>query len=199
MPLPPPATLCWCRWQGPGPMLPIKLLLLLCIEWLVLRRGVDQGCGCPLVPVCSRVPTLCCLGGGVGSSPLFFFHWFRVGLRVHALRGPHAPALHNLGSRLPLWSPSPRECHCWGVMPVHRVVWWSWGRGPSAPMPFGPASSPCPWCPPLHSLRPQPKEIKEIRDFLTTARRKDAKSVKVMALKTATKFKIRCSRVRWGV
>ena len=48
-------------------------------------------------------------------------------------------------------------------------------------------------------LRPQPKEIKEIRDFLTTARRKDAKSVKVMALKTATKFKIRCSRVRWGV
>jgi hypothetical protein len=42
----------------------------------------------------------------------------------------------------------------------------------------------------------QPKEIKEIRDFLTTARRKDAKSVKVMALKTATKFKIRCSRVR---
>ncbi len=45
-------------------------------------------------------------------------------------------------------------------------------------------------------LPPQPKEIKEIRDFLTTARRKDAVKVKVMALKNATKFKIRCSRVR---
>ncbi len=81
-----------------------------------------------------------------------------------------------------------------------RAPVWSWGRGPSAPMPFGPASSPLPLVPsPSLPLRPQPKEIKEIRDFLTTARRKDAKSVKVMALKTATKFKIRCSRVRWGV
>ena len=50
----------------------------------------------------------------------------------------------------------------------------------------------------------RPKEIKEIRDFLQTARRKDARSVKIMvkSVKTAnktskvTKFKIRCSKVR---
>ncbi len=53
------------------------------------------------------------------------------------------------------------------------------------------------WTPSLCLLPAlQPKEIKEIRDFLTTARRKDAASVKVMTLKNATKFKIRCSRVR---
>merc|ERR1711997_290854 len=41
-----------------------------------------------------------------------------------------------------------------------------------------------------------PKEIKEIKDFLLTARRKDAKSVKIMKSKRAdtVKFKVRCSR-----
>ncbi|KAM3570840.1 hypothetical protein VYU27_007112 [Nannochloropsis oceanica] len=39
-----------------------------------------------------------------------------------------------------------------------------------------------------------PKEIKDIRDFLQKARRKDAKSVKVKKSSTGTKFKIRCSR-----
>jgi hypothetical protein len=42
----------------------------------------------------------------------------------------------------------------------------------------------------------RPKEIREIRDFLTTARRKDAKSVKIAKVKGVTKFKIRCSKVR---
>merc|ERR1711894_860476 len=40
-----------------------------------------------------------------------------------------------------------------------------------------------------------PLEIKEIKDFLLTARRKDAKSVKIMKKKDNTvKFKVRCSR-----
>ena len=39
------------------------------------------------------------------------------------------------------------------------------------------------------------REIKEIKDFLLTARRKDAKSVKIMKKKDNTvKFKVRCSR-----
>ena len=47
----------------------------------------------------------------------------------------------------------------------------------------------------------RPKEIKEIRDFLQTARRKDARSVKIMTrvskskgVPSVTKFKIRCSK-----
>jgi len=40
-----------------------------------------------------------------------------------------------------------------------------------------------------------PREIKEIKDFLLTARRKDAKSVKIMKKKDeSVKFKVRCSR-----
>ncbi|WP_395239550.1 eL38 family ribosomal protein [Salmonella sp. s54412] len=39
-----------------------------------------------------------------------------------------------------------------------------------------------------------PKEIHEIKDFLLTARRKDAKSVKIMKGKDKVKFKVRCSR-----
>ena len=41
---------------------------------------------------------------------------------------------------------------------------------------------------------PQPKEISEIKDFLLTARRKDAQSVKIKKTKTVTKFKVRCSK-----
>eukprot|EP00590_Aulacoseira_subarctica_P011563 CAMPEP_0172419772 /NCGR_PEP_ID=MMETSP1064-20121228/6171_1 /TAXON_ID=202472 /ORGANISM="Aulacoseira subarctica , Strain CCAP 1002/5" /LENGTH=69 /DNA_ID=CAMNT_0013159401 /DNA_START=132 /DNA_END=341 /DNA_ORIENTATION=+ len=39
-----------------------------------------------------------------------------------------------------------------------------------------------------------PKEIKDIRDFLQKARRKDAKLVKIRKRSDTTKFKIRCSR-----
>lgn len=40
----------------------------------------------------------------------------------------------------------------------------------------------------------QPKQIHEIKDFLLTARRKDARSVKIKRTKDAVKFKVRCSR-----
>ncbi|RUS76333.1 hypothetical protein EGW08_015895, partial [Elysia chlorotica] len=39
-----------------------------------------------------------------------------------------------------------------------------------------------------------PKQIQEIKDFLLTARRKDAKSVKIKKNKDNVKFKVRCSR-----
>ncbi|EGT35568.1 hypothetical protein CAEBREN_10320 [Caenorhabditis brenneri] len=38
-----------------------------------------------------------------------------------------------------------------------------------------------------------PKEIKEIKDFLVKARRKDAKSVKIKKNSNNTKFKVRCA------
>jgi large subunit ribosomal protein L38e len=44
--------------------------------------------------------------------------------------------------------------------------------------------------------RTQPKEIRDIRDFLKKARRKDAKGVKIKKSAQMTKFKIRCSKVR---
>ena len=47
-------------------------------------------------------------------------------------------------------------------------------------------------------LRPifdlQPKQIHEIKDFLLTARRKDARSVKIKRSKDVVKFKVRCSK-----
>ncbi|XP_034242519.1 uncharacterized protein LOC117646009 [Thrips palmi] len=43
-------------------------------------------------------------------------------------------------------------------------------------------------------LNKMPKEIKEIKDFLLKARRKDAKSVKIKKNAENTKFKVRCSR-----
>ena len=62
--------------------------------------------------------------------------------------------------------------------------------------------------PPLHTCRPgmqqpchspqharaQPKEIRDIKEFLLTARRKDAQSVKIRKSPKDTKFKVRCSR-----
>ena len=42
--------------------------------------------------------------------------------------------------------------------------------------------------------RTQPKQINEIKDFLLTARRKDARSVKIKKTGTRTKFKVRCSK-----
>ena len=40
----------------------------------------------------------------------------------------------------------------------------------------------------------QPKQINEIKEFLITARRKDARSVKIKKTAGVTKFKVRCSR-----
>ncbi|THG02299.1 hypothetical protein TEA_012270 [Camellia sinensis var. sinensis] len=40
----------------------------------------------------------------------------------------------------------------------------------------------------------QPKQIHEIKDFLLTARRKDARSVKIKRSKDVVKFKVRCAR-----
>merc|ERR1711907_65104 len=42
--------------------------------------------------------------------------------------------------------------------------------------------------------REMPKEISEIKKFLETARRKDARSVKIKKNADKVKFKIRCSR-----
>ena len=42
--------------------------------------------------------------------------------------------------------------------------------------------------------RTQPKQINEIKDFLLTARRKAARSVKIKKTGTRTKFKVRCSK-----
>lgn len=39
-----------------------------------------------------------------------------------------------------------------------------------------------------------PKQIHEIKDFLLTARRKDARSVKIKKNKDSVKFKVRCSK-----
>eukprot|EP00890_Picochlorum_soloecismus_P002865 jgi/Picsp_1/357/NSC_00356-R1_60s ribosomal protein l38 len=39
-----------------------------------------------------------------------------------------------------------------------------------------------------------PKRIEEIKEFLLTARRKDARSVKIKKTGDVTKFKVRCSR-----
>jgi len=47
---------------------------------------------------------------------------------------------------------------------------------------------------PSPSLHLQPKQISEIKDFLLTARRKDAKSVKIKKSKDVVKFKVRCSK-----
>ncbi|KAK9997313.1 hypothetical protein SO802_021999 [Lithocarpus litseifolius] len=38
------------------------------------------------------------------------------------------------------------------------------------------------------------KQIREIKDFLLTARRKDARSVKIKRSKDVVKFKVRCSK-----
>merc|ERR1711879_941179 len=39
-----------------------------------------------------------------------------------------------------------------------------------------------------------PKQINEIKDFLLTARRKDARSVKIKKSGDVTKFKVRCTK-----
>lgn len=51
-----------------------------------------------------------------------------------------------------------------------------------------------PLTPPASLPFAQPKEIKEIKEFLLAARRKDARSVKIMKTSGTTKFKVRCSR-----
>ncbi|XP_031417259.1 60S ribosomal protein L38 [Clupea harengus] len=49
-------------------------------------------------------------------------------------------------------------------------------------------------CHPVSHLSKMPRKIEEIKDFLLTARRKDAKSVKIKKNKDNVKFKVRCSR-----
>ncbi|RVW20725.1 60S ribosomal protein L38 [Vitis vinifera] len=44
------------------------------------------------------------------------------------------------------------------------------------------------------SPKTPPKQIHEIKDFLLTARRKDARSVKIKRSKDVVKFKVRCSK-----
>eukprot|EP00389_Voromonas_pontica_P008588 GDKH01013046.1.p1 GENE.GDKH01013046.1~~GDKH01013046.1.p1 ORF type:complete len:78 (-),score=31.62 GDKH01013046.1:96-329(-) len=39
-----------------------------------------------------------------------------------------------------------------------------------------------------------PKQVKDIKEFLNTARRKDAKSVKILKKDKQTKFKVRTAR-----
>ncbi|KAI3836301.1 hypothetical protein MKX03_031585 [Papaver bracteatum] len=39
-----------------------------------------------------------------------------------------------------------------------------------------------------------PKQINEVKDFLLTARRKDARSVRIKKSKDVVKFKVRCSK-----
>ncbi|CAO2184503.1 unnamed protein product, partial [Urochloa humidicola] len=47
---------------------------------------------------------------------------------------------------------------------------------------------------PPKSREKMPKQIHEIKDFLLTARRKDARSVKIKRSKDVVKFKVRCSK-----
>ncbi|KAJ4721648.1 putative 60S ribosomal protein L38 [Melia azedarach] len=60
----------------------------------------------------------------------------------------------------------------------------------SGPFPF------CLGCVPVLTLlyELQPKQIHEIKDFLLTARRKDARSVKIKRSRDVVKFKVRCSK-----
>lgn len=94
-----------------------------------------------------------------------------------------------------------------GSCPACTALGWQEAGCAAAPCaPFvvwlgGPAAHPhrdampdpaCPaWPPPA-----QPKQIEEIKEFLLTARRKDARSVKIKksGVTGVTKFKVRCSR-----
>lgn len=63
------------------------------------------------------------------------------------------------------------------------------GRGP--PLPLVPPPPTPPRAPPPCPAPPQPKKIEEIKKFLLTARRKDARSVKIKKSGDVTKFKVR--------
>uniref|UniRef100_A0A0E0I219 60S ribosomal protein L38 n=1 Tax=Oryza nivara TaxID=4536 RepID=A0A0E0I219_ORYNI len=87
-----------------------------------------------------------------------------------------------------------------------RSYWAVWINGPEGRFPSrSPPRSSSPPAPPqppqLNSLRQRaaapstmPKQIHEIKDFLLTARRKDARSVRIKRTKDAVKFKVRCSK-----
>ncbi|URE10498.1 Ribosomal L38e protein family [Musa troglodytarum] len=47
---------------------------------------------------------------------------------------------------------------------------------------------------PSSPSKKMPKQIHEIKDFLLTARRKDARSVKIKRSRDAVKFKVRCAK-----
>ena len=42
-----------------------------------------------------------------------------------------------------------------------------------------------------------PKQIKEVKDFLLKAQKKDAKSVTIVKSKNKTKFKVQCRKYLW--
>lgn len=94
----------------------------------------------------------------------------------------------------------PQECHLVvnSVYPGCRARLSPVARRPSpAPSltPPSPLSVRVRPSPSLAFLSAQPKRIEEIKEFLLTARRKDARSVKIMKTTDGTtKFKVRCSR-----
>jgi hypothetical protein len=88
-------------------------------------------------------------------------------------------------------------CVALRTVTVARVCRSLRGRPNGAyPQELTPACATCPSAflryPPAHC---RPKEITEIRTFLETARRKDARNVKILKQGKITKFKIRCSKV----
>ncbi|CAL8176494.1 unnamed protein product [Prunus armeniaca] len=64
-----------------------------------------------------------------------------------------------------------------GVLPIALVSFWQYGFNPHE-----------------KKKEEEPKQIHEIKDFLLTARRKYARSVKIKRSKDAVKFKVRCSK-----
>ena len=88
------------------------------------------------------------------------------------------------------------------AVPLHRAVQAAghaalcaaWRQQGAAARGFPPPARPsCPR-PPRCLIALQPKKIEEIKKFLLTARRKDARSVKIKKSGDVTKFKVRCSR-----
>ncbi len=84
-----------------------------------------------------------------------------------------------------LCTPPARASGCVGTIGMRDAA----GRAQRAPGRLRPLLE---RAPPPH--RPQPQRINEIKDFLLTARRKDAKSVKIKKTAGVTKFKVRCSK-----
>lgn len=82
----------------------------------------------------------------------------------------------------------------------HVLIFLSYGVGSTLKCALLPASANCIFSRPNVMPNPvvlfvlQPKRIEEIKEFLLTARRKDARSVKIKKSGDVTKFKVRCSR-----
>lgn len=106
------------------------------------------------------------------------------------------------------WQDSPAAAQPHGRLPLWRLVLWSAdgrcsrharlgtavGITACAPLPLAPRPTAAAAALPALSPASQPKKIEEIKKFLLTARRKDARSVKIKKSGEVTKFKVRCSR-----